>query len=175
MNKLAYILAASHSGSTLLSMLLGAHPEAATCGELKAGRFGDVENYRCSCGALILKCPFWAAVCDGMRRRGHDYGIANANTNVQEITSHFIRRCLQPRGRTRHCLQRHLCLFLHRHLPPRLLRRQCGGGDCLPPHAAWRAHPGGLRSGFSAESSSCQSLSDAAGELHMGRGVPGAL
>ena len=34
--KLAYILAASHSGSTLLAMLLGAHRETCTVGELKA-------------------------------------------------------------------------------------------------------------------------------------------
>jgi hypothetical protein len=35
MRRLAYILAASHSGSTLLSMLLGSHPQIATVGEMK--------------------------------------------------------------------------------------------------------------------------------------------
>ena len=38
--RLAYLLAASHSGSTLLAMLLGAHPEACTAGELKATNLG---------------------------------------------------------------------------------------------------------------------------------------
>ena len=56
--RLFYILAASHSGSTLLAMLLGSHPDVCTAGELKAASVGDVDAYRCSCGAPILQCGF---------------------------------------------------------------------------------------------------------------------
>ena len=41
MTDLVYILAASHSGSTLLAMLLSTHPEICTVGELKATNLGD--------------------------------------------------------------------------------------------------------------------------------------
>ena len=46
--RLVYILAASHSGSTLLAMLLGSHPDVCTVGELKATSLGNVEEYLCS-------------------------------------------------------------------------------------------------------------------------------
>src|ERR1041384_2871141 len=57
--RLAYILSASHSGSTLLAMLLGAHPDACTVGELKLTSMGDVNQYRCSCGDRLMTCSFW--------------------------------------------------------------------------------------------------------------------
>ena len=62
MVRLAYVLAASHSGSTVLSMLLGAQPRLCTVGELKATALGDPERYRCSCRELIGDCVFWGRV-----------------------------------------------------------------------------------------------------------------
>ncbi len=58
--RVAYVLACSHSGSTLLAMLLGAHPDACTIGELKLSSLGDIDCYRCSCGELIVQCAFWS-------------------------------------------------------------------------------------------------------------------
>ena len=68
MNKLAYILAASHSGSTLLSMLLGSHQQIATVGELKLSTkaIGDIDRYRCSCGQFIRRCDFWQKIAANM-------------------------------------------------------------------------------------------------------------
>ena len=85
MIKLAYILAASHSGSTLLSMLLGAHPQTCTVGELKLtpGAIGDVDRYRCSCGELIRSCGFWNRVQEAMAGRNLQFDIANAGTNYR--------------------------------------------------------------------------------------------
>jgi len=94
--KLAYILAASHSGSTLLAMLLGAHRETCTVGELKATSLGDVETYRCSCGEVIKQCGFWAQVSERMARRGISFDIAAAGTDLRARGDWYTRRLLKP-------------------------------------------------------------------------------
>jgi hypothetical protein len=97
MARLAYILAASHSGSTLLAMLLGAHPEASTVGELQADSFGDAETYRCSCGRRLKECDFWSDVREGMRRRGiPDYDVTRAGTSIFSVKSPYVQRLLAP-------------------------------------------------------------------------------
>src|SRR5689334_98468 len=93
---LVYIVAASHSGSTLLSMLLGSQPQACSVGELKATRLGDVERYRCSCGTLIRECPFWVRVTEAMRRRGVAFDITAAGTDVRIGAPAHLRRVLRP-------------------------------------------------------------------------------
>jgi hypothetical protein len=93
---LCYILAASHSGSTLLAMLLGAHPDVCTVGELKATSLGDVELYRCSCGSRIRECGFWARVSERMAARGVPFDIANAGTNFGSVRSGLATRLLRP-------------------------------------------------------------------------------
>jgi len=98
MTQLVYILAASHSGSTLLSMLLGSHPQVATIGEIKLSpsAIGEVGLYRCSCGEFILNCKFWAQVKEGMARRGHEFDIADAGTDYGIVDSAYVRRLLGP-------------------------------------------------------------------------------
>ena len=93
--RLGYILAASHSGSTLLAMLLGAHPDACTIGELK-GIEVEVETYRCSCGELIRECDFWQRVNSAMRRRGFEFEITAAGTNIQKGIPPHLRRLINP-------------------------------------------------------------------------------
>lgn len=94
--RLAYILAASHSGSTLLSMLLGSHPQIATIGEMKlsAGAMGDLDRYRCSCGEFIQKCGFWRRVKEGMAARGCEFDLAQAGTDYRAIESRYACRLL---------------------------------------------------------------------------------
>jgi hypothetical protein len=97
MPKLAYLLAASHSGSTLLAMLLGAQPGACTVGELKATDFGDVDSYRCSCHENIRDCAFWQEISRAMERRGiKDFDITRAGTSIFEARSPYVRRLLAP-------------------------------------------------------------------------------
>ena len=98
MIELAYILAASHSGSTLLAMLLGAHPEICTIGELglSSRALKETDQYRCSCQALIKACPFWEQVRDCMARRGYAFDIADAGTHFRAVQSLYARRLLQP-------------------------------------------------------------------------------
>lgn len=94
--RLVYILAASHSGSTLLSMLMGAHHEICTVGELKATRLGDPDGYRCSCREEIKKCPFWAGISRDMAQRGFSFDMANAGTDIRSGASPYVRRLLRP-------------------------------------------------------------------------------
>lgn len=98
---LVYILAPSHSGSTLLAMLLGAHSEICTVGEMKATHLGDPQGYRCSCGERIKTCGFWRAVAEGMSRRGLDFDITRAGTDIKSGSSWYTHRLLRPlvRGR----------------------------------------------------------------------------
>ena len=101
MPTLVYILAASHSGSTLLAMLLGAHPQAVTVGEIKATSLGDVDRYRCSCGELIRRCGFWRSVATRMSSRGHTFDVTNAQTNVLDVQSSYAAPLLRPLHRGR--------------------------------------------------------------------------
>lgn len=104
---LVYILAASHSGSTLLSMLLNAHPGIVTAGELKAVHIGGPKNYRCSCHAPIGDCEFWRSVSEKMRGLGHDFKIWQAETHYPEIDSRYVNGLLRPlhRGPTLEALR----------------------------------------------------------------------
>jgi hypothetical protein len=94
--RLAYLLAASHSGSTLLAMLLGAHPDIVTVGELKATNLGDPDRYRCSCGTLIRECGFWRDVSAAMAARGVPFDITRAGTDILSPPSPYLRRLLRP-------------------------------------------------------------------------------
>jgi len=92
----AYLLAASHSGSTLLAILLGSHPDVCTTGELKATSLGDPERYRCSCGAPIRQCAFWRDIAARMAARGHAFDITQAATHISTGATPYVRRLLQP-------------------------------------------------------------------------------
>jgi hypothetical protein len=92
----AYILAASHSGSTLLAMLLASHPEVCTTGELKAQSLGDPDRYRCSCGALIRQCEFWNDIAARMAVRGHVFDITRSETHLTAGAAPYVQKLLQP-------------------------------------------------------------------------------
>jgi hypothetical protein len=101
--RLAYILAASHSGSTLLSMLLGSHPQIATIGEMNLSpkAMGDLDHYRCSCGDLIRRCRFWEQVREGMVSRGFAFDLANVGTDYRSVKSCYAQHLLAPLHRGR--------------------------------------------------------------------------
>ena len=105
--RLLYILAASHSGSTLLAMLLNAHPEICTVGELKATALGDADRYRCSCRRRIRECPFWTAIVREMAESGFDFDIAASNTDFRSGASPYVLKLLRPlyRGGALECVR----------------------------------------------------------------------
>ena len=100
--RFAYILSPSYSGSTLLTYLLGVHPEIATIGELKASAMGDIDEYDCSCGVRIRTCPFWQALGEELRRRGSDLDLADFGTHFRTpnawLTDHVLGATLRGRG-----------------------------------------------------------------------------
>ncbi len=99
--RLIYILAASHSGSTLLAMLLGAHPEISTVGELKFTSLGNVDQYLCSCQKEVKKCPFWSDVVHEMAKRGHLFDFSNPGTDFHSEMSSYVQWLLRPLHRGR--------------------------------------------------------------------------
>ena len=63
--KLVYIASMGHSGSTLLDLLIGAHSEVLSVGEVKGFATGQEE---CSCEApTVWECRFWRSVGEAFR------------------------------------------------------------------------------------------------------------
>ena len=77
-------------------MLLGAHRDAATAGELKATSLGDPDQYKCSCGTFLKSCDFWKKVNTRMGEKGIPFEITRARTSIHEVDSKFAARLLQP-------------------------------------------------------------------------------
>jgi hypothetical protein len=96
MTDLTYILAASHSGSTLLAMLLATHRQVCTMGEMKATELGDATRYRCSCGSWIRQCTFWRGVQEAMGGRGVAFDVAAAGTDFGAVGGRYVRRLCLP-------------------------------------------------------------------------------
>jgi Sulfotransferase family len=86
--KIIFIASTSHSGSTLLDLMLNAHPEIVSVGELKQiRRYARLARKlqrisRCTCGATNLNgCPFWKRVDDVLVART---GRGFADLNVED-------------------------------------------------------------------------------------------
>src|SRR5688500_13230575 len=85
MIKIACIIGHGLSGSTLLTLLLGAHPEIATVGELViAARYKDDPiAHICSCGSPYRACPFWQAISHQMKARGFLFDVHNTRLDFR--------------------------------------------------------------------------------------------
>jgi len=97
-----YILGLAHSGSTLLSFLLNAHPAIVSVGEVQfihpliPLRWQVKQDY-CSCGQSIYNCSFWNRALAGMAARG--FGLDAPDFFGQ--FSHFQGQSLSSRIRLR--------------------------------------------------------------------------
>ena len=60
-NKLIYITGKGHSGSTILDLLLGNHPQISSGGEFR-GLWKPNHQKKCSCGRQILECDYWERI-----------------------------------------------------------------------------------------------------------------
>lgn len=61
--RVVYIVGSVRSGSTLLDVLLGSHPNIHSTGELaRISKYFEPPGYRCSCGRGASECPFWSQV-----------------------------------------------------------------------------------------------------------------
>ena len=99
MTKLAFIMAASHSGSTLLAMLLGSHPQATTIGDTAGTSYRKDPDYCCSCGCKAQECPFWLHVIDQMARRGFNLDVTDFGTRFDNPKNRFIDHVLHAEHR----------------------------------------------------------------------------
>lgn len=75
-----YVFLASHaySGSTLLSFLLGAHPQIGTVSDVSGQRRQRrMSTFACSCGLLMESCPFWRSLAEELDRTGVTFSLAN--------------------------------------------------------------------------------------------------
>jgi hypothetical protein len=62
--KYIYIVAAGHSGSTLLDLLLGSHSKIESLGEISHFPKNVALNTECTCGKLVRDCSLWSQVID---------------------------------------------------------------------------------------------------------------
>lgn len=69
-----YIIGASRSGSTILSAVLGTHPEILAAGELNRLFKDDLSGPKvCACGEPIERCEFWSHVLDEWSNGGEGF------------------------------------------------------------------------------------------------------
>jgi len=86
--RLIYIVGTAHSGSTLLDLMLNAHPQIVSVGEVlkinrppKLFRSGAAKSV-CTCGAPCLeRCEFWSRV---LRQIEESEGKSLSDLNVQD-------------------------------------------------------------------------------------------
>ena len=96
MTNVLYILAASHSGSTLLTMLLNSHPDVATVGELACKGIVSPEKYLCSCGSIISECKFWDRINTKANESNIPFCFQDFGTVFRMPNSRLARRLLGP-------------------------------------------------------------------------------
>jgi len=97
MNYFPFIFASiettAFSGATLLAMLLGSSPRIATIGEVSGlVSRNDPLTYLCSCGEKIIDCEFWKEITNRMKNRGHNFDVANFNTEYDPRGSRLFNR-----------------------------------------------------------------------------------
>jgi hypothetical protein len=100
MTKVVYIMGHGYSGSTLLTFLLGSHPQIATIGELGIAPRSKTtpEQFLCSCREPIRDCGFWQRVSREMAERGHPFDIWDADLDFRApgaVLSDVVLRAVQ--------------------------------------------------------------------------------
>jgi len=77
--KVIYIASLSHSGSTLLGMMLGTHPGTVCLGEiLPSLLYGKGQSDTCTCGKQIDTCPVWNEFHD-LKIKPENYAATYSN------------------------------------------------------------------------------------------------
>ncbi len=84
-----YVAGASFSGSTLLAFLLNAHPRMVSVSEVGGviphGPITEqtLDSYSCSCGALLLECPFYRELETRVRAAGSSFDLRSWGTHFR--------------------------------------------------------------------------------------------
>jgi hypothetical protein len=85
---LVYILSSGRSGTTLLDLLLGAHPEVWTMGEVQLLPWELTHRNRpCGCGASFEEDPFWRSVLSevSIDTEGYHVGYFRNREHVGQV------------------------------------------------------------------------------------------
>lgn len=91
--RLSYIAGLSHSGSTLLDLLLSGHPRVTGLGEVHPmvepglrERQLEVAGWaRCSCGETLGHCPLWGPHMDRLRSRPEASGVDHLRALLHQL------------------------------------------------------------------------------------------
>lgn len=75
-----YLSSPSYVGSSFLELIMSAHPQVATVGELA---FNFSKYYQCTCGKRFCDCEFWADWQTKVRAEGLPFEIGSLNINLQ--------------------------------------------------------------------------------------------
>jgi hypothetical protein len=118
-----YVAGSGHTGSTLLAMLLDAHPAIVSVGEIavkpKIRRRGDDGDQQCSCGATIRECEFWQRVFRRVHQDGFDLGPGRWSTDYRSEHRWFGRFYAHDSG---YRVLRQIQRWAAAHLPPQSAR-----------------------------------------------------
>lgn len=95
--KFIYILSQRYSGSTLLSFLLGTHPEISTIGERrkfynKSIRPNPNETQDCSCGKKFAECEFWSKIRERLLKRISEKDLTTNATEFRFFNNKYLHR-----------------------------------------------------------------------------------
>lgn len=94
--RVAYLAGTSYCGSTLLALLMDHHPQIASVGETSLHRttqIRGVAQYPCTCGELLIRCPFWTRVFRSVSDRGLEFGATHW-TNDYRYKQPLLHRTL---------------------------------------------------------------------------------
>ncbi len=98
----AYITSAGHSGSTLLTLLLNAHPQIASVGESSAVLGSDSPDGNfCSCGMALRDCGFWRSIRSELACDGIEWESGRFQTRFRTAENRFTDRLLRAEYRGR--------------------------------------------------------------------------
>lgn len=97
-----YILGRAFTGSTILGMLLGCHPQIENIGEFfLLPRARNNPKFRCGCGELLTNCDFWQGIFSNYESEVRNWPQSNADSNdpknifltspVKKYSSIFLR------------------------------------------------------------------------------------
>lgn len=95
--KLVYLAGSPYSGSTLLSLVLNEHPEITTVGHMMGWKFGEDDDFRCSCGELVKECPFFEYIGNSFHKAGLRFSVYDFDTEYKCVNNERFNRFLLGR------------------------------------------------------------------------------
>jgi hypothetical protein len=93
--KIIVFASTPYTGSTFLSILMGAHSEISTISELTGlNPTVDSGKYMCSCGSRLVDCQFFDDIAKRVRARGSRFEYEDLDTRFHAGSNRVIRNLL---------------------------------------------------------------------------------